>query len=61
MDELVKETEAAEYLKLSTACLQAWRSKRIGPPFVALSRKAVRYRLADLEEYVRQREVVTEK
>jgi hypothetical protein len=61
MENLIDERDAARLLKLSTATLQAWRARRIGPPFVVLSRKAVRYRVGELEEFVKQREVATDK
>ncbi len=61
MEELIREGDAARILSLSKATLQAWRARKVGPSFVVLSRKAVRYRLAELQEFVRQREVATVK
>jgi hypothetical protein len=50
-DPLLTEVGAADLLSLSIRTLQAWRSKKIGPPFVRAGR-AVRYRHSDLNEWV---------
>ena len=44
--------EAADYLRLSPATLNEWRTKGKGPKFVRMGR-AVRYRQEDLDEYTR--------
>ena len=49
---LLNEDEAARFLKLTRRTLQAWRLQGIGPPHVRISRRAVRYRVGDLVEYV---------
>jgi predicted DNA-binding transcriptional regulator AlpA len=41
-DRLLTEVQAADLLRLSTRTLQAWRSQRVGPPFVRAGR-AIRY------------------
>lgn len=46
--------EAAKYLGLQPATLEAWRCRGGGPRFVKLGR-AVRYRWADLHEYIELR------
>jgi len=51
---LFTETEAAAYLKLTPRALQAWRYQGRGPRFVKISRRAVRYRLGDLEAFVEE-------
>ncbi len=51
---LLTETQAAELLAIKTKTLQAWRVRGGGPRYVKMGR-CVRYRLADLEEYIRQR------
>jgi predicted DNA-binding transcriptional regulator AlpA len=61
MEELLKEGEAAQLLRLSVATLQSWRARKVGPSFIVLSHKAVRYRPAELEEYVKQKQVTTMK
>lgn len=41
--------------RISYKTLQTWRSRHIGPPYVRMSRKCIRYRKADLQEYVNSR------
>lgn len=43
--------EAAYYLKLARATLEAWRVRGGGPVFIKLG-KAVRYRKADLDAFL---------
>ena len=52
MTELVTEQRAAALLQVSVKCLQGWRSRGGGPPFVKLGR-CVRYGVAELEAFVR--------
>ena len=49
---LLTRDEAAEYLHLKPQTLAAWAMTGKGPPVVKLGR-AVRYRFADLEQFVR--------
>jgi len=51
---LLTEGEAAEYLRLTPRALQAWRYQGKGPQFVKISRRAIRYRLIDLEAFVEE-------
>lgn len=52
---LLREKEAAAFLKVSPEFLQGdrWRGATI--PFVRIGRRGVRYRTADLEKYVSSR------
>jgi predicted DNA-binding transcriptional regulator AlpA len=50
-DSLLTEVQAAELTQMSVRTLQAWRSRRAGPPFVQVGR-AVRYRLQDLRVWI---------
>jgi predicted DNA-binding transcriptional regulator AlpA len=50
-DALLRETDAANFLKLSIRTLQAWRSSGVGPAFVRAGR-AVRYRQSDLINWI---------
>jgi hypothetical protein len=49
--ELVTEQQAAGLLRVSVKCLQGWRSRGGGPPFVKLGR-CVRYAVPALEAFV---------
>lgn len=46
--------QAAELLGLKRTTLEAWRCRGGGPQFIKLGR-AVRYRQADLEEWIESR------
>ncbi|MBF0293004.1 MAG: helix-turn-helix domain-containing protein [Nitrospinae bacterium] len=49
---LRNEKEAAEYLSVAVRTLQAWRLRGGGPKYVSISRRCVKYRLADLDMWV---------
>lgn len=51
---LLNSTQAAKYLCVSRAFLERdrWAGSRI--PFIKIGSRAVRYRLADLNEYIEQ-------
>ncbi len=51
---MFKTREAAEYLCLTRAALEAWRCHGGGPVFVKLG-KSVRYRKEDLDAFVKAR------
>lgn len=51
-EKLIKSREAAEILGTSVGVLSVWRCRRTGPRFVRRGR-FVRYRLADLHDFVR--------
>ena len=50
-DALLREGEAANFLKLSVRTLQAWRCQGLGPAFCTAGR-AIRYRRSDLARWV---------
>ena len=52
MTTLLTEQEAAARLRVTVKALQAWRGRGGGPPFIKMGR-CVRYRLEDLEAFVR--------
>jgi predicted DNA-binding transcriptional regulator AlpA len=51
-ESLLTEQEAARQLHLSQKTLEGWRTRGGGPKFVRLGTRAVRYRPADLNEFV---------
>ena len=53
-DRLLREQEVSEMLGVAIATLHAWRRVGKPPAFIRLGR-AVRYRLSDLRELIRQR------
>lgn len=53
---LLRPAEAARFLGYSERGLQNWRLKGVGPRFLRLNPRSVRYRLRDLEEWLAARE-----
>ena len=50
----LSESEAADYLGISRKTLQRWRFDLKGPAYAKLNNKLIRYRLADLDEWMNQ-------
>ena len=49
---LATERDAAAILRMSVCTLRNWRAKRIGPPYLKLGKRAVRYRREDLDSFI---------
>jgi hypothetical protein len=49
---LLTEKEAATLLNVTSSCLQAWRYRGDGPPFIKISARCVRYKWTDLQEWI---------
>jgi len=58
VDGLLTEKEAASRLRARPSTLRAWRSKKIGPPYVRVG-KLVRYRASEIEAYIVAETVAT--
>jgi len=56
-DTLLTTPQAAELLNLRPQTLHEWRSRGIGPPFHRLGARAVRYRVADLWEWMQAQRI----
>jgi excisionase family DNA binding protein len=57
---LLNTTQAAEYLGTTTGTLEVWRSaKRYNIPYIKVGR-LVRYRLSDLDDFIRSRTIASE-
>jgi predicted DNA-binding transcriptional regulator AlpA len=50
--------QAAELLGIRPATLRGWKAQRLGPPFIQLSPRCVRYDERDIQLYVDERRVV---
>lgn len=50
--------EAAEILGIRPATLRGWKAQRVGPPFIQLSPRCVRYDEQDIHTYANERKVV---
>ncbi len=54
---LLRPAAAAQFLGVSVRTLQDWRFTGTGPRFIRYSARAVRYRVRDLEAWIKKREV----
>ena len=52
---LIPETEAAEFLDLTSRTMQAMRQRGGGPRFVRISARCIKYRRVDLKSYADDR------
>lgn len=52
---LLTEKEAADYLNFQHRTLQTWRINGDGPIFVKTSKRSVRYRIIDLDNWIEER------
>jgi len=51
LDRLITETEAAEFLNFSISTLRNWRVTGLGPDFIKISQRTVRYRRRELNAW----------
>ena len=49
---LLTEKDVGHLLNLTPSCLQAWRLKGDGPPFIRISGRCIRYRHTDVEAWI---------
>lgn len=54
---VMDEKNAALFIGVSQKTLQTWRSHRMGPPYIRITRKCIRYRKADLQDFIDSRVV----
>ena len=47
-DALLREEDAAAFLNFTPRAMQSWRTRGVGPPYVRVSSRAIRYRRRDL-------------
>lgn len=57
--ELLTTAECAERLKVSVATVRRWRHRGEGPNYVRFSRNDVRYRIEDVDAFLKQKTVIT--
>ena len=50
--ELLTEVEVAGILKMKQQTLRNWRGQRVGPRFIKLRDRSVRYRRGDVEAWI---------
>ena len=55
---LITESEAAAYMGVKPQTLATWRcTKRYPLPFIRVGRRAIRYRLTDIEKFLADRTI----
>ena len=52
---LLTQQRVAEILSYSPRTLESWRATGRGPRYIRVSKRSVRYRMCDLEEWVAER------
>lgn len=52
IQKLLTTEQAASLLSVKPSTLETWRSRGGGPAFVRIGKRATRYRMEDLHEYV---------
>ncbi len=52
---LLNTEQAGEFLAVSPETLRTWRCRGLGPAFVAISPRCIRYRFEDLKEWTEAR------
>ena len=58
MSRSLNTAEAAEMLGVAAATLRDWKCQRVGPPYIQISARCVRYSEADIRQYAADRRVV---
>ena len=56
-DRLMTSREAGQYLRLDARSLEGWRSRGYGPRYFRYSRRCVRYRQSDLDDWLEKHSV----
>ncbi len=54
-DALLPQKRVATLLSVSPRALEAWRMRGVGPPFIRISKRCVRYRRRDVEAWLAAR------
>jgi predicted DNA-binding transcriptional regulator AlpA len=54
---LMRQEQVAAMLQLSPSTLEDWRWKRIGPPFVRISRGCIRYEESEVTRWIESHRV----
>jgi len=55
-DALVNQMEAARILGVTVRALEAWRHRGGGPLYIRISKRCIRYRQGDLQNFITERE-----
>jgi excisionase family DNA binding protein len=52
---LLTREQAAQFLSLKKSTLEAWACRGGGPAMVRMGKRAIRYRISDLEKFIESR------
>ena len=55
--EYFNEKEISDYSGISVSALRAWRFRGVGPTYVKVSRRLIRYKITDFEDWMKERQV----
>jgi predicted DNA-binding transcriptional regulator AlpA len=58
--ELIPRREVARLLWVTGACLRNWRRRGLGPPWLRVGKRLVRYDVAELRKWITERAGVQE-
>jgi predicted DNA-binding transcriptional regulator AlpA len=56
-DAVISEQDAGPYIGYSTHALRKWRREGTGPAYLQVGSRSIRYRVADLDNWLEQRRV----
>jgi len=56
-DELLTPVAVSDFLKTPERTLETWRYRGVGPAFIRLSGRIIRYRRSDLDRWLRSRRI----
>lgn len=59
-DDLLNSVQAARLLGTTADDLRGWRNHNIGPAYIRLTNRTIRYKRGDLETFIASRRVITE-
>ncbi len=52
---LLNQKQAADYIGVKTGTMEIWRYRGGGPPFIRISRRCIRYRPCEIDEWLNKR------
>jgi len=55
-NDLLTPEQVAEILGVKPTTVQTWRARRVGPPYIRVGHRTVRYSAAALQEWLESRE-----
>jgi hypothetical protein len=56
---LLTQTQAAALLHVEPRTMESWRQHRVGPRYIRYSRRCVRYRIEDIQDWLAAQTVQT--